>query len=252
MAKSNRRAARRREAAEPVNRHHTGKRHRVVDAYLEDVSARAFNKQPKALQEVLGRRYGIYALYRQEHLYYVGLATNIFSRVRQHTRDKHKKRWDRFSAYVTQREEQVKELESLALRILEPDGNRVGGRLRGAEDLKRTLGDVIASQAIHNAAELLGGNWVKRSKRRAVRDAQGAKLLAAISGRRRRLIGRYKGKEAHATLLKNGKIRQGRKLFDDPTDAVEAALGHRKSGWYFWRFKAGPGDWQQLRVLKQA
>jgi len=251
MSKSVRRAGRVSVLHQPVNRHQTGKRHRAVDAYLEDTAAKAFKTQPKALKEVLNHRHGIYALYHREHLYYVGLATNLFSRVRQHTKDKHKNHWDRFSAYVTRREEQVKELESLALRILAPDGNRVRGRLRGAEDLKRTLGIVIADQALRNAAELLGGQWVKRAKRRAVRGARGAELLAALSGRHRTLYGWVKGERLRAVLRKSGMIRFRKKLYDNPHDAAEAALGRKKNGWAFWHFDAGGGDWSPLRLLKK-
>jgi len=229
-----------------------GKRHHAVAAYLEDLDVRAFKKHRASLKEVLGRRHGIYALYRRGRIYYVGLATNLFARIEHHTRDRHGRRWDRFSAYVTHRVDQVRELECLSLRILAPEGNRVRGRFKGSEDLKKCLGKVIKDRYRRDIGEILGGEWSNRAKRRAVRDTRGAALLATISGRRRRLVGRYKGKEYAGILLKNGKIRVRGRKFDSPHTAAAAALGFRRNGWYFWRYDAGRGNWAKLIELRAA
>jgi hypothetical protein len=63
------------------------------------------------------RRQGVYALYRRKKTYYVGLASNLRSRLVHHLKDRHGDSWDRFSGYFTIGDTHLKELESLNLRI---------------------------------------------------------------------------------------------------------------------------------------
>ena len=109
----------------------------VVGAYLEDISVKAFDAHPDELYEVIGQEGGIYCLYKHDRLYYVGLASNLFGRIKQHRKDKHRRKWNRFSAYVTKRSQHIRELESLMLRVTAPRGNRQRGKLTGATNLKR-------------------------------------------------------------------------------------------------------------------
>lgn len=48
----------------------------LVTQYLEGISGSALDKYQKVIREYVKRRHGIYALYRRDRLYYVGLATN--------------------------------------------------------------------------------------------------------------------------------------------------------------------------------
>ena len=74
---------------------------------------------------------GIYALYDDYGLYYVGLSNrSLRSRIRRHTRDRHKNKWTRFSWYRIPRIDHVKDIESILLRIINPKGNRVKGKFR--------------------------------------------------------------------------------------------------------------------------
>ena len=43
----------------------------------------------KGLKEIMKGYSGIYALYRKERLYYVGLTTNLLGRINQHLKDRH-------------------------------------------------------------------------------------------------------------------------------------------------------------------
>ena len=95
----------------------------VVGSYLEDISIKAFKLHPSELKQVIGGVGGIYGLYKNDRLYYVGLAVDLFRRIKQHLRDKHRRKWNRFSAYVTNRDQHIKEMESLALRLISPQGN---------------------------------------------------------------------------------------------------------------------------------
>ena len=85
----------------------------LVTQHLEQVSRKAIEKYPGVLKEYTRKRNGIYVLYRKGKIYYVGLASNLRMRLNAHLKDKHKKKWDSFSVYLTIGEDHMKELESL-------------------------------------------------------------------------------------------------------------------------------------------
>lgn len=87
------------------------------------------------IREYVRKRHGIYALYRRGKLQYVGLASNLRVRLRQHLHDRHKNSWDRFSVYLTIDDKAIKELETLLLRIVDPVENRAGGKFIRSENL---------------------------------------------------------------------------------------------------------------------
>ncbi|MBT3199633.1 MAG: GIY-YIG nuclease family protein [Phycisphaerales bacterium] len=53
----------------------------LVLGHLERISSAVFDKYKQVITEMVGGRNGIYALYRNKRLYYVGLATNFKSRI---------------------------------------------------------------------------------------------------------------------------------------------------------------------------
>lgn len=74
---------------------------------------------------------GIYILYKDEAVYYVGLTTrSIRGRLRKHTRDRHKNNWDKFSFYQIPKRQYVKDIESILLGTYKTPGNIQGGRLK--------------------------------------------------------------------------------------------------------------------------
>jgi hypothetical protein len=100
---------------------------------------------------------GVYALYKNRHLYYVGLATNIHARIRGHA--KHKKgRWDSFAIFRINRVRYLKDLETLLLRVAEPPGNKVSGHLQRTQDFTRMLKKVHSEQSrrFHKLGKALG------------------------------------------------------------------------------------------------
>jgi len=82
---------------------------------------------------------GVYALYKNDALYYVGLATNLYWRLRNHTKNKHKGRWNKFAIFRVSRALYLKDMETLLLRVAEPPGNHSTGHLRRDADLTRVL-----------------------------------------------------------------------------------------------------------------
>ncbi len=88
----------------------------LVSQYLEKISRSVLEKYQGIIREYVAKRHGVYALYRGNRLYYVGLASNLRNRLRHHLRDRHGQSWDRFSVYLTIGDSHIKELESLVLR----------------------------------------------------------------------------------------------------------------------------------------
>lgn len=221
-----------------------------IREHLEQVSGAALNSHRSELMELLDGKPGIYALYRRGKLVYVGMAKGLFRRLRQHLRDRHKGTWDRFSAYVTRRESLAHEVETLTLRVMQPMSNRKSGRFGKSTNLARQLEQLLAERHRNEKAMLLGGRSGRRHRRRAARGLIGSKALKALTGRRRALVGWYRGDEYQATLLKNGKIRAGGVIYDSPARAATEVTGVPRNGWSFWHFQNGNGEWARLRELK--
>lgn len=120
----------------------------LVKGHLENVSRKVLEHYiyRQVINDHVRGKSGIYALYRKDRLAYVGLASNLPSRVSQHLRDRHSDAWDRFSIYLTVNDAHMKELESLILRITQPKGNRMRGKFAGSEDLKPTINKDVADR----------------------------------------------------------------------------------------------------------
>jgi hypothetical protein len=91
------------------------------------------------IRKYVRKRSGVYALYRKGKLYYVGLASSLLGRLKNHLRDHHGKTWDHFSVYLTIGTQYMKEIESVLIRIACPPGNKVKGKCSRCENLLRKL-----------------------------------------------------------------------------------------------------------------
>lgn len=219
------------------------KSRKLVVEQLEKVSGEILEEYQDAIRDLIRRRSGIYALYRRGSLYYVGLAKNLMGRLRTHKRDRHNGYWDRFSVYLTRRDEHMRELEALLLRIVEPAGNKVRGKFAGAKNLLGTLNRRAAQIDKERRDGLLG------RRRRRVR-ARGGKALDGALSRPKRLRGEDGRWEYRAVLGPNGLIRYGRETYDSPNAAARAAVGRRCNGWTFWKYRDRRGEWVPLKNLK--
>jgi hypothetical protein len=93
----------------------------------------------EGLDRIMRGYAGVYALYRKGELYYVGLATNLYGRIRGHTKHKHKGKWDSFAIFRIGRVRYLKDIETLLLRVAVPPGNAVSGHVQRDADLTRVL-----------------------------------------------------------------------------------------------------------------
>jgi hypothetical protein len=240
----------------------------LVIQHLEGIAGAALDEYPEVLKEFIRGRNGVYALYKKERLYYVGLARNLRSRLRHHLRDRHAGRWDRFSIYLTEGDEHLKELESLVLRIAEPRGNKVAGKFLDSEDLKRRFRRRLKESWNRKVEEMT--DWAepqpprtpKVSTRRVESDARKrANVLTEYVSRRFHIRLRHKGKQFVAHVRADGSIVFGRetadwgrlhgKEFSSPSLAAAAAVGHAMNGWTTWRFWSTKGELLPLDALRK-
>ena len=105
------------------------KRTPLVCQHLENVSRTVLEEHQDIIREYVRHRQGVYALYRRGKLYYVGLASNLRTRLAHHLKDRHHESWDRFSVYLTIGDSHLRELESLILRIVKPSDKNQQGKV---------------------------------------------------------------------------------------------------------------------------
>jgi hypothetical protein len=217
--------------------------------YLEKISWRVLDQYPKVIKQLIRHKSGVYALYRQDKLYYVGLAKNLMGRVRGHLKDRHKGSWDRFSVYLTIDASHMKQLESLLLRIARPDGNRVSGGFGGPKSLYRTLNKLMSHADADRRAGLIGG-FIAKHRRAKAAVAGGSLGLAGLVERRISLRARFKGRTLKATLRRDGYVSYHGQQFASPSAAAKQAVGHATNGWRFWQYRVARGQWEPLSNIR--
>jgi RAMA domain-containing protein len=223
----------------------------LVLQHLEDISWRVLEDYPQVIKDMIRGRACVYALYRRKKLYYVGLATNLMGRLKTHLKDRHHGSWDRFSVYLTIKDEHMKELESLLLRIVNPVGNKTTGRFSKSQNLKSVLNSRVKETDADNRALLIGGGVARRRLRSRTKKIKGTKSLAGIVERRIYLKGKYKGKEYKATLRKDGRIGYNGEYYDSPSGAGRAVIGRACNGWGFWQYRNEKGEWVKLAAIRK-
>jgi hypothetical protein len=117
----------------------------IIQGHLEKVSSKVFERFQKEVTGLVKQGQGVYALYRRDKLYYIGLASDLERRIKWHLKDKHKGKWDRFNLYMIKKTDHIREVESLLIRIADPEGNKLRGKLGGSKNLGRAL-DVAIKQ----------------------------------------------------------------------------------------------------------
>jgi len=210
------------------------RRPKLVTRYLEQIGRRALEDHPELIREFVGRRTGIYALFRRGELYYAGLATDLRWRLRTHLSDRHGDSWDSFSVYLTIGDSHLRELESLLIRVARPPGNRQMGRFSGAENIRREFERALEAKQRRYNDELLG---------RPVED----RAASRKTGRSIHIRGRYKGRLFHAWLRHTGTVKFRGKAYSSVSAAASALCQHPVNGRWFWHFERSPGDWVRIR-----
>jgi hypothetical protein len=231
------------------------KRKPLVTQHLERISRDALEKYQKIIRQYVRRRRGVYALYRGNKLYYVGLASNLSGRLNRHIIDRHKESWDRFSVYLTIGDSHLKELESLILRVVRPVGNKMAGKFVKSEDLRHKFSADIRELQRQEHADLFERKGLIVGKVSAVKkkEMKGLRaVLAKYPKRPYKLRGKHKGKTIRAFIRKDGKIWFSGKAYLSPSTAAAAAVKRRTcNGWRFWHYERSPGDWVRLDEMRR-
>lgn len=226
---------------------------KLVKQHLEGVHWSALKNYPKVVNELIRDQAGIYALYKGKRLHYVGLASNLKGRLHAHLRDRHQNDWDRFSVYLTTRDEHMKELESLLLRIMSPKGNIQGGRFMDSQNLNPVMNkrvrqrDAERRDVIFNHPQRPG----TRKTRSGKRIAPAPNAPATLVDRRKVLRAWHRGWQYRAVLHKDGCITYNAKKYETPTAAARAVTQTTVNGWRFWHCRDANGDWVHISVLRK-
>ena len=211
----------------------------LVLGYLEQISSSVFSKFSGQVTSLVGKRHGIYALYRNSKLYYIGLATNLRSRVKHHLKDKHAGKWNKFSLYLVRKVDHIRELETIVMRMASPAGNTTRGRLPRAENLKFELLSRVKLEQKRQISKLVGERvrrdisrvGIKRKK--GLKRAGGPVLAPYIKKNGFRLRGRYKGQDFVAKVYRSGSIGFQGAVYNSPSVAGQAARNRSTNGWTF-------------------
>ena len=222
------------------------KRRHLVVQHLENMHYKLLESYQPVLRDVIKGRNGVYALYKGGLLYYVGLATNLRSRLRYHLRDRHEGRWDKFSLYITETEKPLRELEALVLRIAKPKGNRATSRLASSRDLKSAVGRAIRRIQLEERRILIGPSGRRRS--RSAKKKRGARAVGLVR-QATPLRMTYRGQTYRASLRRDGTIKFQGTVYGSPTGAA-CAVRKTTNGWHWWMIKRG-GEWVRLKELRK-
>jgi len=229
----------------------------LVCEYLEKISDKVLEDHQDIIRSYVGERHGIYALYNDKGLYYVGLAQNLKTRLQHHLKDKHKKLWNRFSVYLTVNDSHMKELESLLLRVVATSGNKQKGKFTCAENHQRRFRADIRKKVNNEVNSIFEPKKVKlipKQKRSAIHKTIGKEsTLADYVTKSFTIKKTFKGDTFIAKVQKDGTIKFNGEVYTSPSFAAKAADKdhHTKNGWRFWYYENEHGEWVLLDELRK-
>ncbi len=227
----------------------------LVSQYLENISREALEVHHDLIRQYIRGRRGVYALYRKDTLWYVGLAGNLSRRLKEHLRDRHKESWDRFSVYLTIGSTNMKEMESLLLRVVVPPGNKKKGRFLRAENLRQNFATDVRLRQRERLDTLIGRTTRIRTKAGVCQTQPKAKPsapLAAYVTVPMPIRGRHRGRRVRARIRRDGTILYDHTIYNSPSAAAKAVRRRRTNGWAFWEYQRAPGDWVKLTFLRHS
>lgn len=220
----------------------------LVTEKLELVSKEVFVNHRDLIIELVGDSPGIYALYDEGELYYVGKSIDLKKRVNQHLKDRHKASWTHFSLYLVRNAEHIHEIESLLIRISNPKGNKVIPKGKSSGPMLKKL-KIMVRKKQNEAFENMFGN---RSKSKSKKNNKKSSTILNLVTKKTPIFKTYKGKEYRAILTPAGKIILKGKSFSSPTAAAKTIVDRSSvNGWRFWFLKDSNGNIVQLDSIRK-
>jgi len=225
----------------------------IITGHLEKIGSNVFDNYSSVITELIKGNQGIYALYKKDRLYYVGLASNLKSRINAHNKDKHQNKWTHFSLYIIRKEDHIKEIESLVLRISYPKGNSIRGKLKQSKDLRPLLKRKIKEEQIIQLGGFFGGKNRPASKiKKGKVKKTGKRPMHGYFPEGKVIYANYKGKEYKGWVYANGRIKVKGKIFDSLSLAGLAITKKQTmNGWRFWKYKNKDGELVYIDVLRK-
>jgi hypothetical protein len=224
------------------------KREQLVYQHAEKLSRALLENHSDIVRKWVGNNPGIYALYRGDQLYYVGLASSLTTRLQAHLRDIHKDSWDQFAIYLTIRDGHIRELEALLLRIARPEGNAVAGRPKGSVDLATRIRQEIIGKQRAERRILLGG----LAPSRLPKSSNTGRSLSGLFPNGISIQATHKGAQCRARIRRDGKVRCDGQVFETLELATRHLAGSRTNPWVFWHVERGRGNWVKLEAVQRA
>lgn len=210
---------------------------------LENISRNLFRDHIEIIKELVGDSSGIYALYDENELYYVGRASDLKRRVNQHLKDRHDSQWTHFSLFLIKKADYIGDIESLLIRIAEPVGNRAKPKGRDSKILIRKLKSLIKQKHRQELSELISGRSAKKQNTKTKKQGS----LVGLVRKRTPIYHTYKGIEHRALLTPKGLIYYKKQAFTSPTAAAKSVIKKATvNGWHFWRIRNAAGEWVKL------
>lgn len=134
----------------------------IVSTLLERIPVDALDNvyTEKRMKQLLKGVYGVYALFKEDNLYYIGQG-DLYQRLLAHyKKDRHKDKWDTFAFAKLKNPELKEELESLLISLTDPPGNRSTPRVK-----KRDTATENTIREIINITKKYMGEEIKPEKR---------------------------------------------------------------------------------------
>jgi len=155
----------------------------------------------------------------------------------------------------------IREIESLVLRIADPRGNRAGGRLKNAIDLRRELRRSMEERSRLEIESIVPRAWRRDKKRihlEQARRATRSKSRQSTSKERplkklfagKQIVAAHKGEKYSARVNRYGVIRLKGVIYETPTAAAVSITGKPTNGWNFWKVRNN-GELVRLRKLRK-
>ena len=230
----------------------------IIQGHLEKVSSTVFERYLNEITSLISGNQGVYSLYSRHKLYYIGLASNLKWRIRHHLKDKHSGKWDRFSLYVIRKEDHIREIEALLVRIAGPAGNSQKGKLNKSLNLlpklKREVKKKQEAERKKLFEERTGNKKKKATKKKtetkSVTKKVGRPLKGLLAGKM--IYVNYKGIKYKAWVFNNGRIKYDGQIYDSPSTVGSVIRGGKSTnGWRFWKYKNKSGELVYLSKLRK-
>lgn len=230
----------------------------LVTQSLEHISRDIFSKYSTLITQLIERSSGVYALYDGTELYYVGRATSLRSRVKQHLRDKHDDSWTHFSIFLVSNDDHIGEIESLLIRIAKPRGNSVKPKGRDSKIMHKELQKLIKEKQSEEFNDLFSNKKENKRKKKTSkanvtkkrnRSSHPENMVGMVQ-KRKFLHGEYNGIQYKAVLTPEGYIIYENEKYNKPTTPAKIIVKGKTNGWHFWRIKNKNNEWVKLKDYK--